>query len=139
MSAELGEATPTTAALRLSPVERDTLTACELTIRTGLKIFYEVGEALLTIRDARLYRADFATFEDYCRERWRIDRTYAHRLIDAAGVVNNLLPIGNKIPATESQTRELAPLDPEQRATANAARISGTATTKSRAKKGRKQ
>ncbi len=34
-------------------------------------------------------------------------------LTHAAEVVNNLTPMGVKFPATESQTRELAPLDPE--------------------------
>jgi hypothetical protein len=36
-------------------------------------------------------------------------RSYAHRTIDAARVVDNLLPIGNKdqLPANEAQAREL--------------------------------
>ncbi len=34
-------------------------------------------------------------------------------LTHAAEVVNNLLPMGNKLPTTERQARELAPLDPE--------------------------
>jgi hypothetical protein len=34
------------------------------------------GTALLEVRDRRLYRETHATFEDYCRERWRFsDRT----------------------------------------------------------------
>lgn len=37
----------------------------------------------------------------------------ANQLINAAEVVENLLPIGNS-PATESQARPLAPLSPEQ-------------------------
>jgi hypothetical protein len=36
----------------------------------------------------------------------------AHRLIGAAGVLDNLLPTGN-IPETERQARELAPIDAE--------------------------
>jgi site-specific DNA-methyltransferase (adenine-specific) len=64
--------------------------------------------ALREIREARLYRERYATFEDYCRERWGMSRVHAHRQIEAANIAQ-LLPIGNR-PATESQARELAPL-----------------------------
>ena len=37
-----------------------------------------------------------------------MDRTYAHRIIEAAEITK-MLPIGNK-PANEAQARELAPL-----------------------------
>lgn len=66
----------------------------------------------MEIRDSRLYRQQFPTFEAYCRERWGLSRFYAHRIIDAAEVANNLLPIGN-IPQTESQARPLTRLEPE--------------------------
>jgi hypothetical protein len=32
--------------------------------------FLRVCQALKTIRDKRLYRGDFASFDDYCRIRW---------------------------------------------------------------------
>jgi hypothetical protein len=32
--------------------------------------FLRVCQALKTIRDKRLYRAEFASFDDYCRIRW---------------------------------------------------------------------
>lgn len=41
-----------------------------------------------------------------------MSRFYAHRIIDAAEVANNLLPMGN-IPATERQARPLTRLEPE--------------------------
>ena len=71
--------------------------------------FVEVGNALKDIRDRRLYREGFGRFEDYCRTEWDIDRTYAHRLIESAEVVE-VLSIGNK-PKTESQARPLTQLD----------------------------
>lgn len=85
---------------------------CEKIIQRGLATFYEVGNALADIRGSRLYRISYATFEDYCRERWQMSRFYAHRLIDAAQVVENLLPIGN-IPSSEAQARELASYESE--------------------------
>ena len=68
----------------------------------------DAGRALMEIRDERLYREQYATFEDYCQQRWGMSRSYAHRQIEAAQVIS-LLPIGNK-PKSESQARELAPL-----------------------------
>lgn len=94
----------------LTSAERDELLRCESIIERGLNTFYEVGTALAEIREQRLYRNTHDTFEAYCRERWQMSRIHAHRLIDAAEVISNLLPIGNT-PTTESQARELAPLD----------------------------
>lgn len=89
------------------------LERCEAVIERGFRTFVEVGTALERIREARLYRARHGTFEDYCHERWGMSRVHAHRMIEAAVVAKNLLPIGN-IPAAESQARPLAPLKPEQ-------------------------
>jgi hypothetical protein len=77
-------------------------------IERGLATFVEVGEALLEIRDTRLYRATHATFEAYCRDRWRMGREYAHRLIEASQVVS-LLPVGNTV-SSERVARELVPV-----------------------------
>jgi len=60
--------------------------------------------ALLEIRESRLYRQDYSTFEDYCKERWGWTGNYGRRLITAA-------EIGQTVPfGTESQAREFAPL-----------------------------
>ena len=64
--------------------------------------------------EAKLYRASHGTFEGYCRERWGMSRSYAHRMIESSAVVE-MLPIGNK-PATESQARPLAKLPAEEQA-----------------------
>lgn len=68
----------------------------------------EVARALGVIRDERLYRASYATFEDYCRERWGMTRQHANRQIVAAEVAAVLEPMGSKVP--ERQARELADL-----------------------------
>lgn len=91
------------------------LSECETIIERGLSTFVEVGNALLEIRDSRLYRESHATFEDYCKERWAMSRSRAHRLIDSAQVVADLLPMGN-IPPNERQVRELAAIEPPLRA-----------------------
>lgn len=66
----------------------------------------------LLIRDSRLYRTEYSTFEDYCRERWGMSKTHANRLVESAIVIQNLGPIG-PIPQTESQARPLAKLAPD--------------------------
>jgi phage N-6-adenine-methyltransferase len=92
--------------------EAERLAVLEQVIADGLQTFVDVGNALLEIRDGRLYRTTHGTFEDYCRERWGMVRRHADRLIEAASVAENLRPIG-LIPATESQARPLTHLPPD--------------------------
>lgn len=94
----------------LSIPETERFLTLEIIIQEGFETFVKVGNALLEIRDSRLYRAHYGTFEEYCRGRWGIERAHAYRLIDAAEVVNNLSPIGDILPANESQARPLSKL-----------------------------
>ena len=93
--------------------ESHELERCEVVIKQGLQTFIEVGQALMTIREKRLYRIGFKTFEDYCVERWLITKTQANRLIQASETISNLTPIGVILPQTESQVRPLTSLEPE--------------------------
>ncbi|MBN1430421.1 MAG: hypothetical protein JXB07_18775, partial [Anaerolineae bacterium] len=85
----------------------------ETVIERGLSTFMDVGEALLAIRDKRLYRNTHSTFEEYCQERWGMSRSYAYRTIEAAQVAKRLLPMGN-IPMSERQARPLTGLEPDE-------------------------
>lgn len=87
-----------------------TLRECEQIIERGLTTFVEVGQALMEIRDGRLYREQgYSLFEDYCQQRWGWKHSHAYRLIESAQVATLLSPIG-ETPRTESQARELVPL-----------------------------
>lgn len=99
----------------LTPVEQSELEKLETIIERNLKIFYEVGTALLTIRDRRLYRASHKTFEEYCRAKWSIGNRYADKLMRSAKVIENLksTPTG-VLPATERAARPLAFLPPDK-------------------------
>ena len=103
----------------LDATERAALTDCETTIERGLQTFVEVGTALLTIRDRRLYRAQYGTFEDYCRERWGMSQRRANQLVASAEtmlILGTIVPICNDspiLPVTESQARPLTQLPPE--------------------------
>lgn len=100
--------------LALTVGECEALTQHETAIERGLTTFYEVGSALLAIRDARLYRAEHGTFEDYCRERWGMTRMRASQLIAASEAFGNVNH-GLQPPANERQIRPLTQLgSPEQ-------------------------
>jgi len=94
--------------------ERSRLYQCEEIIERGLNTFVDVGNALLDIRDNRLYRQEYHTFEDYCKERWGMERRQAYRLIDASTVVNNVSNWTQITPSNESQARPLTSLEPKE-------------------------
>lgn len=94
----------------LNVIEQTELATLETTIQAGLQKFVEVGAALLRIRDGRLYRAGFGTFENYCRERWGIARRRAYQLMDAAQVVENLTDDVKNFSHRESHVAPLAVL-----------------------------
>jgi len=94
--------------------EKSQLYQCEEIIERGLNTFVDVGNALLDIRDNRLYRQEYHTFEDYCKERWGMERRQAYRLIDASTVVNNVSNWTQITPSNESQARPLTSLEPKE-------------------------
>lgn len=99
---------------QLTIFELSELEQCETIIENGLRTFVDVGGALLKIRDERLYRQEYGTFQEYCQNKWNMSRIHAHRMIEAANIANNLLPIGNILPSNEAQARPLTKLDPEE-------------------------
>ena len=91
--------------------ESHELERCEVVIKQGLNTFIEVGEALFLIRDKRLYRREFKTFEHYCQQKWALSKPYVNRIIAASQTFTNLAPIGVILPNTESQVRPLVGLE----------------------------
>ena len=91
--------------------ESHELERCEVVIKQGLETFIEVGQALMVIRDKRLYRVGYGTFEDYCQDKWGINKRYANRIVAASEIINNLGPIG-PIPTKETHARPLTNLEP---------------------------
>jgi hypothetical protein len=87
--------------------------------------FIAVGNALLTIRDSRLYREQFQIFNEYCNVRWGMGKSYSNYLISGSQVAVNLLthndhPGGQLYtpceiqPIHEKQVRPLRILEPDQ-------------------------
>ena len=93
--------------------ESHELERCEVVIKQGLNTFIEVGEALFIIRDKRLYRKEFNTFEDYCQQKWSMPRRHVNRMIAASETIINLGPMGPILPESERQVRPLTSLEPE--------------------------
>ena len=84
----------------------------ESVIKKYRQDFYSVGKALTEIRDGRYYlKLSFKSFESYVKLRWDMGRSHAYRLIEAAGVIDNLSPIGDVLPKNEAQARALSRLD----------------------------
>ncbi len=99
----------------LTEAEQIQLERCEDVLQRGLVTFFEVGTALLTIREGRLYRTTHGTFESYCRDRWALGRSYSWRVIAAAKRLRLLLPEdGLPRPANECQMRPFFKLSPEE-------------------------
>jgi hypothetical protein len=93
------------------------------------KSFYSAGKALKDLREKKLYRDQYPTFEEYCRVRFGFQRRHPYQLINAAAVVDNLIEMcANSaqnlepekenltipLPTTEFQVRSLTGLSPIQ-------------------------
>lgn len=105
---------PTVALTELDENEKVQLVQCEAILRQQLGAVFEVGSALMTIRDGRLYRATHASFEAYCRERLCISRSYAWRVLGATERFK-LLPASSNgpKPTNESQIRPFLAIEPK--------------------------
>ena len=58
--------------------------------RTVERAFYQAGSALQELRDRRLYRDGYDSFEDYCRGRFGHSRQKANYLITGAAIYRTL-------------------------------------------------
>ena len=74
----------------LSQREEKLLAELEGVIATNMKGFVLVGMALAQIRDQRLYRIHYSTFEEYILRVWDMARRTAYQLMEAAEVHGNL-------------------------------------------------
>jgi hypothetical protein len=96
----------------LTTLESEHLAALESVVREGQDTFVRVGIALMEIRDRKLYRAGFKTFDAYCEATFGWSSSYGRRLVKAAEVAKSV-PIGTVL--NEAQARALAEVEPEKR------------------------
>lgn len=74
----------------LTDEEQEQLRVCEETFRKHEQAFREFAGALQMVRDCRLYRTNYLTFEEYCRAILGRSRQYAHRIAKAGEVIAQL-------------------------------------------------
>jgi len=96
--------------LTVQEVQR--LEVLESVIDAGMQTFVHVGNALLEIRDSRLYRTTHGTFDEYCQVKWQMGKANANRVIAAAEVAGNLAS-ALAIPSSIRQAFPLASLEPD--------------------------
>ncbi|MFD9444991.1 hypothetical protein [Streptomyces sp. NPDC060001] len=99
----------------LTASESTALTEHEAVIEQGIQTFYEVGMALADIRNRKLYRADYGTFEEYAETRWQMSRPRAYELMAAAEVVSGI-PDTLPKPSNAGQASALGRIPEPQRA-----------------------
>jgi hypothetical protein len=93
-------------------------------IDRGLQTFIEVGSALKEIKERKLWKPEYASFEDYCYQRWNWTARYANNVTRAA---RTALILGPPFPANEAIARELAKVVEEDPETGQAAWATFTA------------
>lgn len=99
--------------LPLSTDEKTALTYHENVIERGLETFIEVGQSLQYIRDNRLYRAEYKTFDEYMSERWGKSRYWGLNMIksvEVMGLLEGNVDARQQLPTSEFQARPLAKL-----------------------------
>src|SRR5438128_902720 len=87
---------------------RRRLVELEAIVERGLETFLDVGNALMEIRNLRLYRETHSTFELYCKERFGFSASRGRQLIAAAKTVTDVTLHGLPAPNTEGEARALA-------------------------------
>ena len=99
----------------LTGQEQTSLVAYEVAIEQGA---HAMVKNLIKIRDGRLYRAAYRSFEEYCLKRWNITRQHVNNLIRADKTRKNLETLVSKdeMPTKEKHFREVARAPVEKQA-----------------------
>jgi hypothetical protein len=75
----------------LTAIEKSRLAELEGIVQTNLQTFLATGRALAEIRNRRLFRQEFATFEHYCKHRWGFSGAHGLDLVRSTEVAEHLL------------------------------------------------
>ena len=103
----------------LTIVEKERLEYLEEEFEQLQENFKRGGTILVEVRDSKLYRAEYRTFQEYCERRWGLSQRHAYRLMEAEEIRGDqdVCPTGQTSwsPMPERHARELAKLkgDPE--------------------------
>jgi len=116
----------------LTIAELADLNRLEKIIDENKPAWVRIGNALSIIRDRRLYRRAYSSFEDYLQNKWGWTRQWAHQQIEAASVAESLpKKVSSMLDSVRSAT-ELSKVEPERRVEVlKEASSSGVATARS--------
>lgn len=96
--------------------EQAQLEELEKIIHDNLESSFKLADALREIRDSKLYRLEYKTFDEYCKKRWEYGRSYCSRLCDVSEVLDDL---GESqavvVPKNEAQARLYVNLEKDER------------------------
>lgn len=97
----------------LTVQERIDLSHHEQAIEHGRHATLKMAQALLDIRNRRLYRENHETFDRYCEDRWHFSRQHGYYLCNFATTVAELQSVSTTvyIPENERQNRPLQGLE----------------------------
>ena len=101
----------------LTTIQASRLAELEKVIEGGVRQFMATGQALMEVRDEKLYRDTLKTFASYCEGRWGFTQQYATQLCrsaEAVGQIEKVKPLVS-LPANERQVRPLTQLPEEER------------------------
>lgn len=99
--------------VELTVIEKAKLENLEMVVEQNIGSALKAALALRTIRDEKLYREAYLSFDEYTQTRFGFQRAHAYRLIQYADVTDVVSPVGDILP-NERQARELARLDETQ-------------------------
>lgn len=78
-------------------------------IEAGLNAFQRAGKKLIRIRDERLYREEYDTFEDFRRATFGKSKSYVNNVIQGYELIQALIAQGETVlPDSERLARQLA-------------------------------
>lgn len=95
----------------ISGLEAQMLSHHEAIIEQGEQTIIEVGQALSAINRGRLYRAEYGSFDEYCRAKWDFGRKRGYELMRAGQMAEEVSAAGLQLDRpTERQLRAAAKL-----------------------------
>ncbi len=116
------------------------LNRLEAVIQQGLDAVIEAGVAIGKIRDQRLYRAQYETWEQYCRARWQRTPGRINQIIRGAQAVLTVGDAANNVVITPRAATALGEVPEDQRrAVLEAATVDGRVTAAGIAQAARNQ
>lgn len=106
-------------AKRMTKEEKADFTRLDRIVRRGVEAVFEVGRALGEIKERKLWRKEYPSWQRYCESVVGHSRIHVHRLIAAARAADviaaGMLPNGDTVPPrSEGQVRPLTALENDE-------------------------